>query len=59
MKPDYRDMYDVPLPPNSGIQEIQVQGMWGYQGIVTVRQTDPLPMSILSIMPDITMGGTS
>lgn len=59
VKPDYRDMYDIPLPPNSGIQEIHVQSMWGYQGIVTVRQTDPLPMSILSIMPDITMGGAS
>lgn len=59
VKPDYRDSFDIPLPPNSGIQEIQLDAFWGYAGVVTVEQTDPLPMAILSLMPDITMGGTS
>ncbi|WP_272962326.1 hypothetical protein [Alcanivorax jadensis] len=59
LKPEYRNQWDIPVPLRSGLAEIMVDSIWGYPGIVTVKQKDPLPMSILSIMPDVTMGGAS
>jgi hypothetical protein len=41
----------------SGLMEVPIAAMWSKQGRVFIRNSDPLPVSILAVIPDITMGG--
>ncbi|MEG1825116.1 MAG: hypothetical protein RRY12_10770 [Cloacibacillus sp.] len=41
----------------SGIKEIIIPADWGKGGHVCIRQTDPLPMNILAISPEVKQGG--
>lgn len=45
------------LPLKSGIFDIVIPANWEYQGRVCVRQTDPLPMNILAVIPEVAQGG--
>jgi hypothetical protein len=45
------------LPLVSGIYELVVPTNWDYHGRVCVRQTDPLPMNVLAIIPEVAQGG--
>lgn len=46
-------------PPNltTGEIEIVIDGYWGDGGQVFVRQADPLPLTVLSLTPEISIGG--
>lgn len=45
-------------PPDvqSGCLQIWITGSWSERGRVCIRQADPLPMAILGVIPDVTMG---
>ena len=50
------DEYDA-IQPYTGIIEINILSTWNQSGSFAVRQTDPLPVSILSLIPSGTVGG--
>lgn len=50
--------YDDPIPLFSGLITENVDTTWEKTGKVVVEQRDPLPMTILSIIPVGTIGGT-
>ena len=41
----------------TGDIEITVTPDWTKGGTMVVRQSDPLPMTVLAIMPDVVIGG--
>lgn len=47
-------------PPNlvSGDQRIIIEGDWNTFGQVCIRQTQPLPMQVLGLIPEVTLGDT-
>lgn len=49
--------YDTPVTPFSGLFDISISATWNKQGHAFIRQQDPLPISILSIIPEVTTGG--
>jgi hypothetical protein len=49
--------YDQVTNATTGIMESIIPASWSKDGRVFVRQTDPLPATILAIMPDATVGG--
>lgn len=46
-------------PPRliSGVQQITISPDWNYDGGVCVRQTDPLPVTVLSMVLETALGG--
>lgn len=46
------------LQTETGIIEMLIDSTWDKNGTFIVRQTDPLPLSILSLIPDVSVGGT-
>ena len=46
-------------PPSSitGLKELTMSPSWNKNGQIVIQQRDPLPMTILSITPDIIVGG--
>lgn len=50
--------YDDPVTPLTGIATIHISSKWDKAGRVFIRQTDPLPLSILSIIPEFEVGGS-
>lgn len=49
--------YDQATRAVSGIMESIIPATWSKAGRVFIRQSDPLPATILSIIPDVTSGG--
>jgi hypothetical protein len=49
--------YGAPLDLVTGDVEQAVRPDWNSQGSVLIRQKDPLPMTILAIVPEIEIGG--
>lgn len=45
--------YDEPIEPRTGLYEIGIDSDWDYNGRVAVRQLDPLPATILAIIPKV------
>lgn len=41
----------------TGLARIDIESSWDKNATIAVRQSDPLPISILSIMPEVTFGG--
>lgn len=52
----YED-YNDPATLKSEVVEIRITNDWDGQGNVFVRQTDPLPLTILGIIPELTIAG--
>ena len=52
------EAYDTPIQPFSGLITERVDTTWEKTGKVVVEQRDPLPMTILAIIPQGTIGGT-
>ena len=50
--------YDDPVELLTGIAEIRIPSNWNKGGRVFVRQSDPLPLSILGVIPDVSVGGS-
>ena len=44
--------YDDPIALQTGVVDVIIRAEWNSNGRVFVRQTDPLPLSILSVSPD-------
>ena len=46
------------IPLMTGMFEILIPATWNKNGTVVVQQTDPLPLSVLALIPEVTVGGT-
>ena len=55
---EHAEDYDDPIPPFSGLIEENVDTTWEKTGRVVIEQRDPLPMTILAIIPQGKIGGT-
>jgi hypothetical protein len=53
---DFTD-YDAPPGLLTGIVEIPIKAEWLAGGRILIRQTDPLPLTILAIVPNADVGG--
>ncbi|MDX7082505.1 phage tail protein [Serratia marcescens] len=53
----YDEFYDDPIEPKTGTVELQLDANWGKNGRLIVEQNDPLPMTILAVIPRVTVGG--
>lgn len=51
------EFYDDPVSNKTGLVTVDLDSEWDKSGRVIVSQSDPLPLSILSIIPKITVGG--
>ena len=56
-RPPKRTTYDDPLELQSGLFEQAIASSYDKQGDILIRQSDPLPVTILSIIPEVTVGG--
>lgn len=56
-KPPYREYYNRALPMETGISKLSISTNWSDAGRVYVTQPDPLPLTILAIIPDVVIGG--
>lgn len=45
------------LAPTTGIVELPIDATWEQPGRIFIRMTDPLPLKILAIIPNVGMGG--
>lgn len=57
VKQSNRESYDLALPVKSGLFEVATPSRWARGGRIFIRQSDPLPLSVLSVMPRVTIGG--
>lgn len=51
------EFYDDPVANRTGLVTIELDAEWDKTGRVIITQSDPLPLSILSIIPKVTVGG--
>lgn len=51
------EFYDDPVSDATGKIEVNLDSNWNKNGRVKVRQTDPLPLSVLAVLPRLTVGG--
>jgi len=51
------EFYDDPVNDATGKVEIKLDSIWGKSSRVKIRQTDPLPVSVLAVIPRLTVGG--
>lgn len=58
-KGDYREAYNGPVLRHTGTSELKISSSWSTNGRVYIQQPDPLPLTILAIIPDVTIGGKS
>lgn len=49
--------YGEPIDLLTGRAEISVSARWDTEGRMFIRQTDPLPLTILGVMPNVQAGG--
>ncbi|MBN2976933.1 hypothetical protein [Pseudomonas lactucae] len=45
------------VPMMTGQAEIAISNNWQGKGRVFIRQSDPLPLSVLAVIPEVTIGG--
>lgn len=51
------EFYDDPVNDATGKVEIKLDSVWNKSSRVKIRQTDPLPLSVLAVIPRLTVGG--
>lgn len=51
------EFYDGPVDDATGVVEVKLDANWDKNGRVYIRQTDPLPLSVLAVIPRVTVGG--
>ncbi|MCX2192090.1 hypothetical protein LD112_04790 [Pantoea agglomerans] len=51
------EFYDRPVEDATGTIDINIDANWGKGGRIYVKQSDPLPLSILAVIPSISVGG--
>ena len=47
------DVMDQGLPPFNGDKAVEFRGNYDTDGFIFVRQTQPLPLTVLSLYPDL------
>ena len=52
-----RNAYEPPLESITGQVEISISNNWQGKGRVFIRQSDPLPLTVLAVIPEVTIGG--
>ena len=50
--------YDQVATSASGIMDLRVQATWNKAGRMFVRQAKPLPITILTVIPEVSAGGS-
>lgn len=50
--------YDETAAPISTLVDLRVQASWNKSGRVYVRQSKPLPITILAVIPEVSVGGS-
>jgi hypothetical protein len=55
-KAEHPDNYDDPIALVTDVSEIPISGTWREGGRVVVQQSDPLPLSVLGVSPDVVPG---
>lgn len=56
-KPREQEFYDDPPNLNDEIAEVWITSSWSTRGRFVVRQDKPLPLTILNVIPEVTVGG--
>ncbi len=51
------EFYDDPVADATGVLEVKLDSNWDKNGRVYIRQSDPLPLSVLAVIPRLTAGG--
>ncbi|WP_225182165.1 hypothetical protein [Pectobacterium aroidearum] len=51
------EFYDDPVDNATGVVSVNLDATWDRGSRIVVQQTDPLPLSILAIIPRVTAGG--
>lgn len=51
------EFYDQPVNDATGVIDINIDANWSKGGRVYVQQRDPLPLSVLAIIPSVSVGG--
>lgn len=51
------EFYDEPVAAMTGTLDVPLMAHWGKNGRVIIKQDDPLPMTLLAVIPRITLGG--
>lgn len=49
--------YEPPIELLTGQAQIIIPNTWQNKGRVFIRQADPLPLSVLAVIPEVTIGG--
>ena len=50
-------LYGQPLDMLQGDKDLTLSPSWNKDGRVIIQQRDPLPLTVLSIIPDVVPGG--
>lgn len=56
LKPMPGDRWDDPAAPFTGTLEVAIPPAWGPEARVHIRQDAPLPMTLLALYPEVTIG---
>lgn len=51
------EFYDNPVSNTTGVIEVPLESQWSKSGRVYVKQTDPLPLTVLAVIPRVSVGG--
>jgi len=57
-KRDQYTAYTDAILETTGLLDLRIQADWSKAGRIFARQVDPLPMSILAVIPEVTYGGS-
>lgn len=57
ISPTMSGQYDQPIKTETGIMEANIISDWSDGGRVLVRQSSPLPVTILAAIPEVAIGG--
>jgi hypothetical protein len=49
--------YGLPIPLFTGKIEVAIRSTWNTGGRVFLRQRDPLPLTVLNVIPNVSVGG--
>lgn len=55
--PTQRIDYDTPWPSTTDVIEAELTSTWNKRGSICIRQVDPLPATILAVIPNADIGG--
>lgn len=53
-----RTTYELPIELLTGQAQIPIPNDWMGKGRIFIRQADPLPLTVLAVIPEVTFGGS-